>query len=643
MTGSSSFTNSGADAVTALSGASSITAASLTNTGTMDVESGSTFTSNTGPDSNADGTMDIAGAGSTVTVNSLNNTGGQITAENGGTLTNTGVLTNNNDGAIVGQILLDSGGILNTNNNVNTAGNITIQGGSVMTANAAATTFTNNGTGLVVVQGATSALNTLNLTNTALATLKSNSGGTITLAAGGLLNNMGTIVVDPGGIIQTAKVGAANNGTILVSGAASAFNTGPNAGNMGNLSNMIGASLSITSAGTATAGSLNNAGTVTVSGTNSALNVDPLGLSGQNGLLSNDGGNVDASAGGSVTVGSYNGYGNVTADSGGSFFSFDIGNTADTNDGVITALNTGTVTFAEDVVNEGKGTLNVIGAGIGAANTTMTIDGDLNNSATVNVSGGNAVLNLNGNMSTTGAAVTVQGLPGSISKVNSNGNWTIAATANLYVGRFGDVDPPSITTAGTVTVEPDGILDADTYKQTGGSTQVDGTMDGSVSNQGGTIDGGGTINGTVDNSGGTVDPGGIDVNSSVLTISSGFSQEAGGTLSIGIEGLGSSDSLLVPTGDALIDGGTLYLDLNPAYVPQIGDTFVVINAPDAVDLMQGFNLDQSQSYSNGQFETGYTGTTAYVEFTELVPEPGSLTLLGAAGMMLVSRRRRRAA
>jgi fibronectin-binding autotransporter adhesin len=641
MTTDDSFINNGSSAVTALSGASSVTANDLTNTGTLDVEGGSTFNSNAGPDSNAGGTLDIGGAGSTVLVNSLDNTGGQITVESGGEMDNDGVLTNNNAGATIGQILLDSGGILNTDNNVVSEGNITIQGGSTMTANDNAKLFSNNA-GLVVVQNAGSQLRTFNLTNAVGATMKANGGGTIILAAGGALTNLGTLVADPGGVIQTAGAGDNNSGTILVSGTGSAFNTGATPTTWGALNNGFGASFSITSGGTSSMASMNNMGSVTVSGANSLLYIDLPANSGQNGQLGNNGGNVDISAGGKVEVGSYNGYGNVTADSGGSFLSAGIGPTDDTVDGVITALNTGSVTFGESLVNEGGGTLNVTGGGIGAPNTVMTIMGELKNSATINVSGGNAVLNLNG-MATTGGAVTVQGLPGAISKVNSNGQWTIGGTANLYVGRFGNVDPPSITTAGTVTVEPQGVLTADTYIQTGGGTQVDGTLGGTISNQGGTIDGGGFIVGTLDASGGTIKPGGIDLGSDVLTISDAYSQEADATLNIGIAGVGNSDSLLVSDGDATLNGGDLYLSLSPTYVPQIGDTFVVIDAPDAVDLNEGFNVQQSEYYSDGHFEAGYTPTTAYVEFVVSVPEPASFGAMAGISMLLAMRRRRRAA
>jgi hypothetical protein len=226
--------------------------------------------------------------------------------------------------------------------------------------------------------------------------------------------------------------------------------------------------------------------------------------------------------------------------------------------------------------------------------------------------------------------------------VNSNGQWTIGVTANLYVGAFGDVDPPSITNAGTVKVDPNGILTADNYIQTGGVTTADGTLGGTISNQGGVINGGGIINGTLDNSDGTVTPGGIDLASNVLTINNGFSQESGGTLNIGIKGLGDSDSLLIPTGDATLNGGDLYLDLSHTYVPELGDTFVVINAPDAVDLNEGFDVEQSLNYDNGQFEAGYTDTTAYVEFVAPVPEPGSFGVIAVATMLLGMRRRRAA-
>jgi fibronectin-binding autotransporter adhesin len=636
MTASGSFTNSGANAVAALSGESILNVNSLTNTGTLSVEGGSTLQSKVGPDSNAGGTIDVAGDDSELEVNSLNNTGGQLTIENSGEMDNDGVLTNNNNGATLGQILLDSNGFLNTDNNVVTAGNLTVQGGSTMTANDKNMTFTNSG--LVVVQSANSLLRTYNLTNNFGATLKANSGGMEVQAAGGALLNFGTIIADPGGIIQTAGAGDSNGGTILVSGTGSSFVTGPNNSSLGNLNNMFGSTLSVTSGGNATMASLSNFATVSVTGTGSLLYVDLPGNSGQSGLLSNNGGNVEVSTGGTINVGSYNGYGNVTADNGGTFLSAGIGNTVDTNDGVVTALNTGSVTFGEGLTNQGGGTLNVTGGGIGANNTVMTMDGEFINSATVAISGGNAFLNLNG-MSMPSGIVTVTGLPGSISKINSGGQWTIGAPASIFVGANGKIDPPEVTTNGTITVDPNGSFVADTYIQNAGLTTDDGTMGGAFTINGGDLRGGGSVTGTVDNASGEVQPGGIDVQSNVLTINGGYLQQAASELNIGIAGLGNSDFLLLPTGDATVDGGYVYLDLNPNYVPQIGDTFVVIDAPDAVDMEQMFNVLQSQSYANGQFLGSYTGTTAYVEFEAPVPEPGALAVLGGAWMLLGLRRR----
>ena len=118
----------------------------------------------------------------------------------------------------------------------------------------------------------------------------------------------------------------------------------------------------------------------------------------------------------------------------------------------------------------------------------------------------------------------------------------------------------SVVSSGTVTIgDTFGLFGFSPWQQTGGTTTITGLLDVTPNEYqliGGTLAGTGTLNGAVTNSGGTVSPG---ASPGLLTFQTGYTQGAGGTLAIEVNGAGAGqfDQLAVD-GDVTL-GGTLAL------------------------------------------------------------------------------------
>jgi hypothetical protein len=102
------------------------------------------------------------------------------------------------------------------------------------------------------------------------------------------------------------------------------------------------------------------------------------------------------------------------------------------------------------------------------------------------------------------------------------------------------------------------------------------TSGGSIVVLGGLLGGGGTVGGDLNNPSGTVGPGNSP---GVLSVSGDFAQGAAGTLAIEIAGttVDTEYDQLNVAGNATIDG-TLSVTLLGGFLPEVGDTFDVLNA-----------------------------------------------------------------
>lgn len=258
---------------------------------------------------------------------------------------------------------------------------------------------------------------------------------------------------------------------------------------------------------------------------------------------------------------------------------------------------------------------NVTAGSVGGAGTmTLVLDG----SATGNV--------ISGTISNSTVSVTT-----SLTKSNTS-TWTLSGTSTFT----------GATTVNAGTLLVDGSLAAGSAVTVGAS---------------GTLGGIGTINGTVSVDGVLApgnSPGVLKVNNSV-TINNG------GAVALELNGatVGTNYDQLALTNTSSIFSltNTNNLQLTLGYVPTVGAQFTIVDVAGSnavagiFEQLNGVTTDLSQgaifTLSGVQFQISYTaeGTTfagaGNNVMLEVVPEPGTVALLGLAGTALVIFRRRR--
>jgi len=196
------------------------------------------------------------------------------------------------------------------------------------------------------------------------------------------------------------------------------------------------------------------------------------------------------------------------------------------------------------------------------------------------------------------------------------------------------------TTDGTVTIKSGGNLVSDvTYTQTGGTTQVDGTLTSHsvvlMDVSGGVVDGTGTITGLILLSGGTMEPGDAPA-PGTLTIF-GYDQ----TNAIFDELISSTANGLLTSGDVKLGpGADLNIDLLGGFTPALGQTFTIMefisqsgafaNAPGGNFSMDGFQW--FIAYEPGDIKLTFESPSGGPP----VPEPSSYILLATAALAIIS-------
>lgn len=149
--------------------------------------------------------------------------------------------------------------------------------------------------------------------------------------------------------------------------------------------------------------------------------------------------------------------------------------------------------------------------------------------------------------------------------------------------------------SGTLQVQNGIVRFENGFTQTAGTTMVDGQIQATsaLQIQGGVLGGNGTISATVTNSGGNVSPGN---SAGTLTITGGYNQGTGGTLTMEIEGAAQYDRLVV--GGLFKPLGTLNI-VSP-YSPADGETFQIITfgtRSGDFTTTTGLNLGGGKSYA----------------------------------------------
>jgi fibronectin-binding autotransporter adhesin len=255
----------------------------------------------------------------------------------------------------------------------------------------------------------------------------------------------------------------------------------------------------------------------------------------------------------------------------------------------------------------------------------------------------------------TGGALDLAGASHPVAGISGTGG-TVQGTGSLFVNQseettFGGtfIDTAlsklgigSLTLTGdSVSTEPNTVG--------GGSLVVNGSLPGSVAIDGGRLSGNGTVGPVTLNAAGTLAPG-----SGLGILSAGNTNFNGGTFSLEINGStpGTGYDQLNVTGTVTLSTNTP-IALTLGYDPSdMVDTFVIVNNDGTEALIRSgfftFNstvLSEGATFSVGAqaFRITYAGgVNANDVVLMAIPEPGAaLSLLGAAGVLLGSRRARR--
>jgi fibronectin-binding autotransporter adhesin len=516
----------------------------------------------------------------------VNATGGTLSLNGGGLVTNAGLLEATGTGT------------LNINNTVNNTatGNITANAGIVNISSQ--------------INGGT--LNGLN-------------GGVMNAGSGAVLNNLtistGTTVND---VNQTFLEGTiTNKGTIAV----------PN-----NTLTIAGGTVTLTGGGTVTMSS--DAFFNQASGGLVLNNVDNsiqgTGQLGQNGMTINNGGAILANVnGGTLNVnggGILTNTGTLKATDGGRLLVSTPFSTADFSGGVLqgggTYIINGTVhpsTLQINSLGTGGGEITTVGAG-----TTLVLDGacSLGGACTnvnfLDASGDNALA-----ITTNHGNIYLEGgfNSGVFGEADNSGNLLIDSTSSMTTtGNY-------IQTAGITQV--DGTLTAPLVNIDGGVLEGDGTLTASAVTiaSGAAIQAGDTLNTPVDPPG-------------TLNISGPLDLNDGSTVNETISGSALADiSLLNVTGDVNTGAreGVDVMLLN-GFDPTTTSRFIFLDYTGALSTQSFFVIDPKID-PNGTFGIGYDLHDAYLTFTpntSAVPEPATfLPLAGLLASLAYGIRRRK--
>ncbi|MBT3199755.1 MAG: PEP-CTERM sorting domain-containing protein [Phycisphaerales bacterium] len=294
-----------------------------------------------------------------------------------------------------------------------------------------------------------------------------------------------------------------------------------------------------------------------------------------------------------------------------------------------------------------------------AANPASFLIGGGNNHLIGNINGGQLVT-LEGNSTGSHARLTsANGFvnSGTLTMQSSNGGYSstldvttgdltnaTTGTININVGAGGNrAVRANLANNGTVHWNASGTLGTtgathvnrgDFIIANSASTTVTGTS--FINAPGGTIAGSGVFN--VDTvaftNDGKVSPG---LSPGILTVDGTYNQSTSGSLYIELGGLvvGADYDRLDVDGTANL-GGTLDISLLGAFVPDPGDTFVILTATD----VDGFfsNAETVVAFNGGTFDVQYLDTSVTLSAYQ-VPEPATLSLLALGGLAMLRRRK----
>jgi hypothetical protein len=493
---------------------------------------------------------------------------------------NAGTLSLNAGGASTGSLttagtLAFGGGTHNISANISGAGAIRFSGG---------TTNLNGGTynvtaGTQATGGTTNFNAGVNLVNVGAALTVSASFGNLNFSSGEAIN-ITTLNMSAGTLSGSDNLtisGATNWTGGIMGGNGQTTTNGSLAITANNSSELAGRTLNIIGGATVTAvggfpafranngAVINNAGLFDVQGDATLLHASAAGPPGAIPTFNNTG-TFRKSAGTGIT--------NVG-------FAFD-------NNGVV-QVNTGTLSLSAGVVQ--------LPAAVLTGGTWRVFS-----NSTLNITTG-------ANISTNQATVLLDGVNSLFPKIDSIATNAATGSFTIQNGRS-FAAAGAFANAGSVTIASGSTFStaAGDYTQTGGTTTALGTLDpaASANIQGGTLAGTGNVLGNTINAA-TVTPGTLP---GVLTVSGDYSQAAAGALAIEIGGIATAAFDQLHVSGLVTLGGGLNVSLLGGFVPNIGDSFRILNKTSVGAIGGTFaGLSEGATFPVGQsvFHITYAG------------------------------------
>jgi fibronectin-binding autotransporter adhesin len=596
----------------------------ITNTTTLNLNVANAITGNTLTINNANAVVNAnvansigSGASLALTAGTLNINGAQT--RTGNVTVNSGFTLGIGDNGALGTAnLILGGGTIRSNNSAHTISN-TFEQGNANTTIAGSQDLTFNG--LFTNKGSA----TLTVTNSGLTTF---GGGIMLRESGGAqrsltLNGTGNIVISgsiTNGTSFNGIMDYKSTGTTTVSGNNSYSGATTIGG--GNVATTV-------KIGSSTA--LGFGGTSQVLGSTTVNTGATLDLNGQTGIVEN------------IAING-TGVGNV-----GALINSNASTTAVIDTGVA-AMSAGAAGLSGSGYTDGTHALTITGGGGTGATAFATVVSGTVTAVQVTSAGTGytsaPTITLDGagtpvTPATFNVSLSSLGL-GSASSVGGAGNITVntAVTGGFAFTKVG---------AGKVTLNGANALGATTVSE--GTLLINGTSGGAVNVTGGVFGGTGTITNTVSignsgtlaagNSPGTLNTGALSLTGTASTIA----------MEIAGAGVGQYDQINVTGAVNLNGNGKIEMSLL-SYTPGASDIyFLVVN--DGVDAINGtlYGLNQGDTFNSGGYtwQVSYVGNSVTNSFTggndlalvAVIPEPGTIGLLGLASAFLLGARRRR--
>jgi len=289
-----------------------------------------------------------------------------------------------------------------------------------------------------------------------------------------------------------------------------------------------------------------------------------------------------------------------------------------TNAGTIIANQATPLTISPDSVlgfsNTGTLTVNS-GSVLDIAGTFKNFANGLLKGGTYSVAGTlefpNAAIKVNStNLTLTGAGAQIVDSVTSNNAFKTLGNNSTTGTISVQSGAT-LATTTKFTNNGKLTVGAGSSFKANGYKQSAGTSTIDGTVTAStgLTVSGGALLGKGRLVAAV-TSDGSITAGDSATNPGALTVSGSYTQGTTGALNIAIGGNAAGQYGQLPVSNGVSLNGTLNLSLINGFVPTIGSNFTLVTGSAVTGQFTAVN--GTSINSSEHFQVNYSGTSVTV-------------------------------